>query len=83
MIKIPKERPSAIELLNEPYISNYVSEFIQKSLENAKTGAKMVCLVNSMVYLNDDENEDNFGEYDDKSTLRPTPKSSIRTLTND
>ena len=51
---------------------------IQKSLECARTPDKMASLIYSLASLNDLIDEDSFGEYDDKSTLKATPSSSAR-----
>jgi hypothetical protein len=51
---------------------------IQKSLESARTPEKMASLIYSLASLGELIDEDSFGEYDDKSTLKATPGSSAR-----
>ena len=51
---------------------------IQKSLECARTPDKMSALINSLASLGEIIDEDSFGEYDEKSTLKATPGSSAR-----
>ena len=78
MIKSPNDRPSAADLLTEPLISGYVKTIIQRSLESARTPEKMSSLINSLAALGDIIDEDTFGEYDEKSTLKGTPGSTLR-----
>lgn len=82
LTKIAKERPTAGELLCEPLISNYVKGIIEKSLDCARTSTKMAALINSLAPLSEIIDDDAFGEYDDKSTLRGTPKGTLRSTMN-
>ena len=43
-----------------------------------KTPVKMAALINALASLEDIIEDDSFGEYDEKSTLKPTPRSSLR-----
>jgi hypothetical protein len=83
LTKSAKERPTAGELLCEPIIADYVKNIIQKSVECAKTPTKMSALINSLAPLSEIIDEEAFGEFEDKSTLRPTPKSTLRSTFKD
>ena len=51
---------------------------IHKSLECARTPDKMASLIYSLASLGELIDEDCFGEFDDKSTLKATPGSTTR-----
>lgn len=55
---------------------------IKKSLHNAQTPDNVAALINSIASLSEILNEESFGDYDDKSTIRSTPRSSIRSNFN-
>lgn len=75
--KDPHTRPSIRELLEEEYISDYVKQFIQKSLENSHTPERIAALINSVAAIGEGVLDDEFGEFDDKSTLRSQPKGTL------
>jgi hypothetical protein len=77
--KTPSERPSASDILNEPLIGNHVKSLIHRVCETSNTAPKMAALINSLASLGDMIDEEAYyGEYDDRSTLKPTPRSSLR-----
>lgn len=54
---------------------------MQRAIDNAKSADKMASLIYSLAALGEVIDNDAFGEYDDRSTLRPTPKGSLRSTT--
>jgi hypothetical protein len=73
------ERPSAKELLDEGYISGCIKEFIQKSMDSSHTPERVAALINAVAAIGEAVLDDElFGEFDDKSTLKSTPKSTLR-----
>ncbi|CAF0709863.1 unnamed protein product [Brachionus calyciflorus] len=76
--KSPSLRPGADELLCEPLVSNYVKNLIESSLNCSNTPDKMEALINSLAALNDILDDDVFGQFDDKSTLKGTTNSTLR-----
>jgi hypothetical protein len=55
---------------------------IKKSLKNAQTPENISSLINSIAYISELVNDEVFGDYDDKSTIRSTPRGSIRSNFN-
>lgn len=80
--KSAADRPSAGELLCEPLIANYVKSIIEKSVQCSNTPTKMGALINALAPLSDIIDDQIFGDFDDKSTLRATPKSTMRSTIN-
>lgn len=76
LIKDPRDRPSSRDLLDEEFISRYVKEIIQKSVQNSHTPERICALINAIASIGEEVLDDEFGEFDDKSTLRSQTKSS-------
>ena len=55
---------------------------IKKSLHNAKTPENVSSLINSLASLSEILNDESFGDYDEKSTIRSTPRNSMRSNYN-
>ena len=57
---------------------NKKKNLINRVCESPKTPEKMAALINALSCLDHIIEDDAFGEYDEKSTLKPTPRSSLR-----
>jgi hypothetical protein len=51
---------------------------IQRSVENAKSPKRMAALINSLASLNEIIDDEVFGEFDNLSTIKSTPRNSLR-----
>lgn len=77
LIKEPLDRPTSKDLLYESYIADNVKATIKRSVENSHTPERIAALINSLAAIGEEVHDESFGEFDDKSTLRSTPKSTL------
>ena len=55
----------------------FLKNLIARSLDCAKAPEKMAALINSLSCLGEIIDDDAFGEYDDMSTLKGTPRGTF------
>ena len=56
----------------------FLQDFIRKSIDNSNTPERIASLINAVASIGEDVLDDEFGEFDDKSTLRSQPKSTLQ-----
>ncbi|RNA00408.1 serine threonine- kinase Nek11 isoform X2 [Brachionus plicatilis] len=76
--KNPNDRPDAGLLLCEPLIADYAKKLIQMSLKCEETPENMQALLTSLAPINVFFEDDTFGDYDNKSTLKASSSSTLR-----
>jgi hypothetical protein len=55
---------------------------IEKAVSCAPSPNKMAALINSLAPLSEIIDDEAFGEFDDRSTLRGTPRSTLRSTSS-
>lgn len=51
---------------------------MKKSLHNAQLPEHIASIINSLSYASEILNDESFGDFDEKSTIRSTPRNSMR-----